>query len=157
MDNAYEGGIGGSSAGEAEVFGTPESFEQAFAPESEQRDVEAEVKRSFGEVSMKIPEVGEMPGGEPAIEVKPLVADGSTEGKLGRIAVSLTGDVMDKESEKQVHEKISELKKNPYELSNYRDEEMADSLRDNFGRIFGNDDIGEIQAEANKQGGAQAA
>ncbi|MBQ3326013.1 hypothetical protein IJG79_02625 [Candidatus Saccharibacteria bacterium] len=86
------------------------------------------------------------------IDTRPLSFDGSTEGKHQKTMLGISGEVIDKKSERELKEAINDLKKKPYELSNYRDEAMTESLRGNFGRIFGNDDIGEIQAEAAKQG-----
>lgn len=124
------GNRGTFSGGQPEVFGAPESFEKAFA------DAPA-----FNAAPR--PSVPEMPGLNTEAnvsttpEMRPLSADGSTEGKLGKLAVQLSGEVLDEASAKEVEHKIAELKDNPYELQNYRDEAMVESLRDSFGRIFG--------------------
>lgn len=101
------GNRGSFDGGQPEVFGTPESFEQAL--------------------------------GENTSEMKPLAADGSTERKMGSLALKLSGEELDEASEKEMKQKITELKDNPYELQNYRDEAMTEFLRGSFGRIFGDD------------------
>ena len=102
-----------------------------------------EMPPSTPEMIMNNPE---MITSQPAI-FQPLSVDGSTEGKHQKTTLELSGEIIDKKSEKHLRDAISDLGKKPYELANYRDEAMAESLRSNFGRIFGNDDIGEIQAE----------
>ena len=102
-----------------------------------------EMPPSTPEMIMNNPE---MITSQPAI-FQPLSVDGSTEGKRQKTTLELSGEIIDKKSEKHLRDAISDLGKKPYELANYRDEAMAESLRSNFGRIFGNDDIGEIQAE----------
>lgn len=82
-----------------------------------------------------------------AIEMQPLSIDGSTEEKRQKMSLGIDGEIIDKGSEKKLREVITQLSKKPFELNNYRDEAMAESLLSNFGRMFGNDDIGEIQAE----------
>lgn len=80
-------------------------------------------------------------------ESRPLAMDGSTEGKLGKIAVDLSGGVIDKNTYKELEKSLDEFKsetgnKTGYNLnglSNRRDKLMAESLRESFGRIFGND------------------
>lgn len=106
-----------------EIYGTPENFEQAFS------------NAASTEVGNKIPnmETADIS----TTESRPLAADGTTEGKIGRLAVQLSGEMLDEASAKEVKDKIVELKDDPYELQNYRDEAMVDFLRDNFGRIFG--------------------
>ncbi len=107
---------------------------------------------STGEIDSQTPEIDydkiaeKMPT---RMESRSLALDGSTEGK--QITLSLTGEVIDKRSERELRNKISDLKKKPYELSNYRDEAMADSLRGSFGRIFGNDNTNEVS----EQGGSK--
>lgn len=84
----------------------------------------------------------------PQTDYRPLSADGSTEGKHFKTKIDMNGDVIDRRSERIVREEIDRLKKDPYEQSNARDRMMVKVMEENWGRIFGNDDIGEIQAEA---------
>lgn len=75
----------------------------------------------------------------PAEPFRPLAVDGSTEGKIDKSKIlSFDGDIIDKDSQKQVEKVIRENADNPFELDNLRNQMMADGLRDNYGRIFGN-------------------
>ena len=121
------------AGGNSEITPEVNAFDMTEAPDFEALTGAAEQPRSAEQEVLDFAEMAAMPA-----EMKPLAADGSTEKKMGHIAVDLMGDVMDKVSEKQVREKLSEFKQKPYELNNYRDEEMVQSLRSNFGRIFGN-------------------
>ena len=90
----------------------------------------------------------EIPDIMPVSEVKPLIADGTTERKLGKIGVSLVGEKVDTVGIGSEVKKIKELPL--YEQSAARDEASAKMIYANFGRMIGNDDIGEIQAEEGK-------
>lgn len=86
-------------------------------------------------------EINMLQGVEPLdTEYRPLAEDGSTEGKIDKDKIlTFGGDLIDKESQKQVEKALSKYKNDPFELDNIRNEMMADGLRDNYGRIFGND------------------
>lgn len=107
------------------------------------------VEELFGEEANKgredefdLPDIPEM---MPAPELKPLIADGTTEKKLGKVGVSLVGEKVDAEGVSAAVKKIKDLPL--YEQSAARDEASAKMIYANFGRMIGNDDIGEIQAE----------
>lgn len=93
-----------------------------------------------------LPDVPDM---MPAPELKPLIADGTTEKKLGKIGVSLVGEKVDVEGVSSAVKKIKDLPL--YEQSAARDEASAKMIYANFGRMIGNDDIGEIQAEKQRE------
>ena len=173
MDNSDLGGNRGSFTERREVFGTPESFEKAF--ETDKRD-NKETKRSLGETAGVMQEIfgeqgeteaqkdqvnkpefdiPETPGMMPVPEIKPLANDGTTEGKRGRAVVSLGGERVDAESLELLNREVEKLSDKPYELDNLKNEALSDSLRNSFGRMIGNDDIGEIQAEAKRMEGAK--
>lgn len=134
----------------AEMFGTPEvpkAFEGLNMPEGL-------------ESPEKMPDFPEMtPGMAPPemdTEYKPLAEDGSTEGKIDKDKIlTFGGDLIDKESQKQVKKIISKYKNDPFELDNKRNEMMADGLRDNYGRIFGNnndaDDVAPESSQAKQE------
>ena len=160
MDNANVGGNGGNFAEEQGTFGTPESFEQAFEV-GDRAEVNkglgeaasSEVMREiFGEQELESPQKFELPDKPemmPVPEAKPLIADGTTEKKVGKIGVSLVGDKVDMEG---VSAEVKRIKELPlYEQSAARDEASAKMIYANFGRMIGNDDIGEIQAEEQRR------
>lgn len=73
-------------------------------------------------------------------DVRPLAEGGSTEGKIDKKKIlSFDGDVMDKDSQKQIEQVIKDNASNPFQLDNERNQMMVDGLRDNYGRIFGSD------------------
>ena len=130
----------------AEMFGTPEvpkAFEGLNMPEGL-------------ESPEKMPDFPEMtPGMAPPemdTEYKPLAEDGSTEGKIDKDKIlTFGGDLIDKESQKQVRKVISKYKNDPFELDNKRNEMMANGLRDNYGRIFGNNNEADDVSPEGKQ------
>ena len=150
----------GNFAEKQGAFGAPESFEDAF-----ETDNHAEANRGLGEAAtsgvmkeifgeqeqnnvenFELPDAPEM---MPAPEIKPLIADGTTEKKLGKIGVSLVGEKVDAEG---VSAEVKRIKELPlYEQSAARDEASAKMIYANFGRMIGNDDIGEIQAEEQRR------
>ena len=136
------GNRGTFNDGQPEVFGTPDSFEKAFSDAPAFRGVEQEGAPEFN-ANPNLMNAKEAPNigmeNQDALGMKPLAMDGSTEGKLGKLALRLSGEELDEASAKEVRGKISELKDKPYELQNYRDEVMVEFLRDSFGRIFGDD------------------
>ncbi|MBR2588818.1 hypothetical protein IKE84_00515 [Candidatus Saccharibacteria bacterium] len=96
---------------------------------------EIESSEIFGEA------IADFPG---VTETKSLAEDGSTEGKIDKKKIlAFDGDLIDRESQKQVEKIIREHSDDPYELDNLRNQMMADGLRDNYGRIFGNDNYKE--------------
>lgn len=133
MENTEVGGNRGETLNTGVNFDMSKAPEFGQMPEAELAELAAANAPKQGEI-MDFSEMAEM-----TPEMKPLAADGSTEKAMGKIAVDLMGDVIDKATEKEIAGKISELKKDPYGLANYRDTEMTESLRNNFGRIFGND------------------
>lgn len=160
MDNANIGGREVDFAEGQAIFGTPESFEKAF-----ETDNHTETSRGIGEAAtdaalreiFEEQESGESeklaPSDVPVVastpEIKPLIADGTTEKKLGKIGVSLVGEKVDAEGVSAEVKKIKELPL--YEQSAARDEASAKMIYANFGRMIGNDDIGEIQAEEQRR------
>lgn len=178
MDNANAGGDRGDFAEGQGVFGTPESFEKAFETtghkEANRGIGEAAASEALREVFGE-QEVGDEKNFESpnvlegaqapettltsemklaneitlAPEIKPLIADGKTEKKLGKIGVSLVGEKVDAEG---VSAEVKKIKALPlYEQSAARDEASAKMIYANFGRMVGNDDIGEIQAEEQRR------
>ena len=92
-----------------------------------------------------MPEVAETPEMTLVEELRPLIADGTTEKKLGKIGVSLVGEGVDAVG---ISEVVKEIENRPLsEQSAARDSASAKLIYANFGRMIGNDDIGEIQAE----------
>ncbi len=139
-----------------EMFGTPEVPKDFEASEGSMNYESSDSTKDMEEVSNteSIPDFPEMTPPEmvpPEInalqgarmldtEYKPLAEDGSTEGKIDKDKIlTFGGDLIDKESQKQVEKALSKYKNDPFELDNIRNEMMADGLRDNYGRIFGND------------------
>lgn len=112
------------------------TIEELFRDEAERKD-----DTEFG-----LPDVPEM---MPTPEIKPLIADGTTEKKLGKIGVSLVGEKVDVEGVSSAVKKIKDLPL--YEQSAARDAASAKMIYANFGRMIGNDDIGEIQAEKQRE------
>lgn len=97
-------------------------------------------------------------------ELKPLVADGSTEGRLGKAAVSLVHEDINLGIVREAEKSSEEFKNNPSKLDDKRNELMVKMLRDEFGRIFADDgnendgiDQGGITEDYGKQGGSMAA
>lgn len=72
-------------------------------------------------------------------ELKPLGADGSTEGRMGRAAVSLVKEDINLGIVQEAEKSSSEFKNNPSRLDDKRNELMVKMLRDDFGRIFADD------------------
>ena len=159
MDNAEVGGNRGNFAEGREVFGSFDSFEKAFeGNEGKERREEmggiatSEMMQEMFDEDNKSGVI-EAPaaelGGSQVVEeeLKPLAADGTTEGKMGRLAVSLMGDKIDEKSLAELARQVDELSDDPYKLDNFKNRVLSDSVRDSYGRMIGNDDIGEIQAE----------
>lgn len=175
MDNAEAGGNRGNFAenagnfGTSEVFGTPESFEHAFETKQNIGELAVEAmgdapdsvsevapeKSKFDESTDWVNEIIAKAEANQAknngIEQRTLAEDGSTEGKIGKLAVKLSGDLMSEEDAKEVEKAIAEKGADLNSLDTYRNEKMVHSLLGTFGRIFGNDDVGEIQAEEHKR------
>ena len=87
----------------------------------------------------------DLPDMKPVAELKPLIADGTTERKLGKVGISLVGDKVDIEG---VSAEVKRIKQMPLrEQVNAVNETTAKEIYANFGWMIGNDDIGEIQAE----------
>ncbi|MBQ3352637.1 hypothetical protein IJG91_03220 [Candidatus Saccharibacteria bacterium] len=136
----------------AEMFGIPEApkaFESSNMPEG------LKMPEGLGD-SEQITDFPEMtPGMTPPeidTEYKPLAEDGSIEGKIDKDKIlTFGGDLIDKESQKQVRKVISKYKNDPFELDNKRNEMMADGLRDNYGRIFGNNNEADDAAPEGEQ------
>ena len=136
------GGNRGTFGGERpENFGTPESFEKAFSDVPEFNAA----PRPVSPETVAAMEPARAVGVKPTPEMG--TTDTSTEGRLGKLAVQLSGEVIDDASAKEIERKITELKDDPYELQNYRDRAMVESLKGSFGRVFGSDN------NADKQGG----
>lgn len=90
-------------------------------------------------------EMFDLPEMKPVAELKPLIADGTTERKLGKVGISLVGDKVDMEG---VSAEVKRIKQMPLrEQVNAVNETIAKEIYANFGWMIGNDDIGEIQAE----------
>ena len=71
---------------------------------------------------------------------KSLATDGTTEGKIDKQKIwTFDGEIIDKESVKYIEEKVEEYKNDPFELDNIKNKMMTEGLRDNYGRIFGDD------------------
>ena len=160
MNNTNVGGNGGNFAGEQGAFDATESFEKAF-----QVGKQSETNKGLGEAATvgmmeeifggeevgrgedyKLPDAPEM---MPAPEIKPLIADGTTEKKLVKIGVSLVSEKVDTEG---INAEVKRIKNLPlYEQSPARDRASAEMIYANFGRMVGNDDIGEIQAEEQRR------
>ena len=175
MNNTDIRGYGGDFAEKQSGVDTSEPFEKVFesgrdeilqdreAQNSPERElggiVSSETMREIlgeagyeGKEKFEVPDVPEM---KPAAELKPLIADGTTEKKLGHIGVSLVGEKVDAEGIGVEVKKIKELPL--YEQSAARDEASARMIYANFGRMIGNDDIGEIQAEEKSREAAESA
>ena len=165
MNNTGIGGNGGDFAERQGSVAMPESFEELFETGQgvavQDREIQSNPERSLGEIAsseaMKeiLSETGyekrekneapDMLEIKPAAELKPLIADGTTEKKLGHVGVSLVGEKVDAEG---ISVEVKKIKALPlYEQSAARDEASAKMIYANFGRMIGNDDIGEIQAE----------
>lgn len=158
MDNAEVGGNSGNFAENREVFGSFDSFEKAFETKNS-----GERQKDLGEIatSEMMQEMFDEGDKKDAVQVsgdtqiveeelKPLAADGTTEGKMGKLAVSLMGDKIDEKSLEELAKQVDELSNNPYQLDNFKNRVLSDSIRDSYGRMIGNDDNGEIQAEEQK-------
>ena len=160
MDNPEVGGNRGDFGEVQNTLNSPETFNEMFDGKQG-----GEVDKKLGETASSemmneifdgfegqkqeefgLPDVPEM---MPAAEIKPLIADGTTEKKLGKIGVSLVGEKVDTEGIAAEVKKIKELPL--YEQSAARDEASAKMIYANFGRMIGNDDIGEIQAEEQRR------
>lgn len=170
MDNSDLGGNRGSFTERREIFGTPESFEKAFETNKknsretekslgetagvmqeifgEQR--EAEAQKEEIEQTEPVFDIPDAPGMMPVPEIKPLAEDGTTEGVKGHAVVALGGERVDAESLEMLNREVEKLADKPYELDNLKNRALSDSLRNSFGRMIGNDDIGEIQAETKR-------
>ena len=159
MDSSEAGGNGGNfGEGRAEV---PEAFDDIFNAE-QGKDTEKKLGKAVsseivneifgeaeGEKNAAEFELPDMPEMMPAAEIKPLIADGTTEKKLGKIGVSLVGEKVDAEG---IETEVKKIKGLPlYEQSAARDAASAKMIYANFGRMIGNDDIGEIQAEEERR------
>lgn len=171
MDNLEVGGNRSDFIGDA----APNSFDVALEPGQEKNseqliertDAKAEgvkmgtenveTERELGEIAAAkaMEEVlGEIGGNTEednveATEMKPLIADGTTEKKLGKIGISLVGDKVDVEG---VSTEVKKIKSLPlYEQVNAMNEATDKAIYANFGWMIGNDDIGEIQAEENAE------
>lgn len=156
MDNSELGGVKSDfSEGEKSFFDEKQSdrsgVERTAKTERELGGAATAgiVEELFGEEANKgredefeLPDIPEM---MPVPELKPLIADGTTEKKLGKVGVSLVGEKVDAEGVSAAVKKIKDLPL--YEQSAARDEASAKMIYANFGRMIGNDDIGEIQAE----------
>lgn len=165
MDNSKIGGKGNDFVERRSNTSVPETFEDMFRTEQSEvvsnPENQSRSERGLGEVTtsevmreilsevgneknekFEVPDIPEM---MPVTEMKPLVADGTTEKKLGHTGVSLVGDRVDAEGIGIEVKKIKELPL--YEQSAARDAASAKMIYANFGRMIGNDDIGEIQAE----------
>ena len=163
MDNSKNGGNRVENLERREIFSAPESFENLY--QEENRRASEDINRGLGETAEVMGEIfGENKNvGEhkdvdntPEMvmsveELKPLIADGSTEGKLGKIGVSLVGEGVDTAG---ISEVVKEIENRPLsEQSAARDSASARLILANFGRMIGNDDIGEIQAEEKNASG----
>ncbi|MBQ3309654.1 hypothetical protein IJG78_03190 [Candidatus Saccharibacteria bacterium] len=166
MDNSKVGGTG-DMAKSPEIFGSPESFEGAFEAGDGRREVrtnelgerarvatemlatpdttllqEAAEIRNWepnDEMMLSPTEIEDFPG---ITESRPLASDGSTEGKIdSKKIISFDGEVMDKDSVKEVEKAVKAQENDPFELDNIRNQMMVDGLRDNYGRIFGDDEM----------------
>ena len=110
----------------AEGLGSPET----------PRTFRAETDENTPTIEMMGEAVADFPG---ETELRPLADDGSTERKIDKKKIlTFDGDIIDKESQKEVEKAIKEYANDPFELDNLRNQMMADGLRDNYGRIFGN-------------------
>ena len=162
MDNSEVGGKRSDFSGGEKNVSDFDGLEEWFGANGATTENKSKVERGLGEAAssteiakelfgeepekskdeFSLPDVPEM---MPAPELKPLIADGTTEKKLGKIGVSLVGEKVDVEGVSAAVKKIKELPL--YEQSAARDEASAKMIYANFGRMIGNDDIGEIQAE----------
>ena len=73
-------------------------------------------------------------------EMEPLAADGSTEGKLGKIAVSLVGDGISRDMAKEIKEEYEKNANDPYEMAIGVNELTTKFLKDAYGRNFPDND-----------------
>lgn len=162
MNDANVGGNRGDFAEEQNPFGMPETLgkssgEKVTAEESLQsadlnkglgETATSEVMKEIFGIEEDVTDNSEQPEVPEMVEVteqRPLIADGTTEKKLGKIGVSLVGEKVDAEGIENAVKKITELPL--YEQSAALDEAKTKMIYANFGWMIGNDDIGEIQAE----------
>ncbi|MBR2864503.1 hypothetical protein IKE88_03090 [Candidatus Saccharibacteria bacterium] len=145
--------IGETAVGMGDILPMPEV---ANNPEN-QGNISGEQAGEDGDFSA---EQIEKTGNTDTVEVQPIVKNNIDKKDEQIKALSLTGEMIDKETEKELKKKIDEYKKSPYELENYRDEAMAKSLKSSFGRIYGKsqgDNSANVIQFSTNQGGRKAA
>ena len=88
----------------------------------------------------------------PIERFKSLASDGSTEKKFKKLFAIFDGDTINKNLKAKIDGEINKHENNPFELDNVRNQEMAEFLRSEYGRIFA-DDGNEIVGHGNIENG----